>query len=137
VDPAQDAIFFHDDQGSDEGKLVYFRPGQTGLQVLLDDVKELRRVDRVGGDLVAVMRRSTGNKDVDLRVLDLPTMTSGPAFLTAPDVDEFPARAVRTDAGVPVRAAHAELDWMWAYDTRTGALAKMTQRKLLYGPGSR
>ena len=133
--PAQDAIFFHDDQGGDQGKLVSFKPGQTGLQILLSDVKELRRVDRAGGDLVAVMRRSTGNKDVELRVLDLPTMTSGPAFLTAPDLDEFPARAVRTDAVYLFVQRTPNLDWMWAYDTRTGTLAKMTQRKLLYGPG--
>jgi hypothetical protein len=133
--PAQDAVLFHDDQGGDQGQLVYFNPGQTGLKPLLDDVEELRRIDRVGGDLVAVMRRSTGNKDVELRVLDLQTMTSGPAFLTAPGVDEFPARAVRTDAVYAFVQRTPNLDWMWAFDTRTGTLAKMTPRKLLYGPG--
>jgi hypothetical protein len=131
--PARDAIVFHDDQGSDQGRLAVLRPDQTGVQTLLDDTKEVFRVDRVGTRMVVVLRRSTGDKDLELHLVDA-QLAGTTGFLTAPDTDLFPTRAVRTDGVYTFVQRTPTFDALWSFDTRTQALGLMTPRKFRYGP---
>ena len=131
--PAHDALVFHDDQGGDQGSLRFLRPGQVGAQVLLDDVKEVRRVDRVDGDLVVVLRRSTGAKDLELHHVAAP-LAGTAHFYSAADVDEFPLVAARTDSVYAFVHRRPTFEWLWSYSLRTGGVGLLTPRKLRFGP---
>ena len=75
---------------------------------------------------------STGNKDLELHLVD-GALTGTTGFFTAPDTDEFPARAVRSDRVYTFVQRTPLYDFMWGFDPRSQALGLMIQRKLRFG----
>lgn len=128
--PDRSAIVFHDDEGE---RLLAARPGQVGLQVVLDQVKDLDRVEALGPDLVATTRSSSGNKDKGLFVIPAGTLTPGPAFFTAPDAHEFPTALPRVGGKFAFVEELPTHELLRVYDHATGQTTLLTPRPLRYG----
>ncbi len=129
--PAQDVLVFHDDDGN--GQLVAALPGQSGLQVLIPDAKDLDRLDRAGMNLVAVVRRETGNKDRELHLIQ-PGLGAATKFFSMPDTHDLLRSASRADGVYAFVQTTPTSESLWAYDPAAGQLGLMTPRPLVYGP---
>jgi len=124
-------LVLHDSQNG-VGDLISAVPGQSGIHVQIADVKSLDWLEPAGSRLVAVVRRSSGNKDRE--VWTLPASLTGPPTLalSMPDVNLVARMVERADGWVGFVEVDPLKERLWLLDASSGALRKF--RRLLYGP---
>jgi hypothetical protein len=86
--PAAGAFLMYDEQSGGTGRIVAVRPGVNGVQVLMNDVKQVDFIEQVGNRVVISLRLATGLRQHQL--VKLPSdLSTGPVVVHDGGDDSF------------------------------------------------
>ena len=131
--PSEQAFVFFGELSGGTGFLAASRPGQIGLQLLVSDVKEFYDLQRAGNEWVAFLRRSSGNKQLEVR--ELPQGLQGTSLLVlgSQDTNEFTRFSSRDDGALAFTETWPSHEFLWVWDAPANQLKLLTDRQLTFG----
>ncbi len=131
--PSEQAFVFFAEQSGGTGALAVARPGQAGLQILLNDVKELYELQPAGNEWVVFLRRSSGDKPFQAYELPQGLQASPLLVQSSLDTEAFTRFSSRDDGAVAFSQSFLTHEFLWVWNAPANQLTLLTTRELNFG----
>jgi hypothetical protein len=131
--PQTQAILLAD---SDADQLISIRPTQSGVNVLLADVRDLDWVEPVGSELVLAIRRESGTKPRQIAVVPGDLGSSPGIVFSSNNADSLERPCARQDGWLAFIEKIAPLEQLHLLEVGTGIAQPVIGQPLIFGPSA-
>jgi hypothetical protein len=126
------SVVLHDSDSGGGGQFLRTIPGQTGIQTVIGNVKELDGIEAVGDHVFAVIQRDQGSDDREVWVIP-PIGAGAPSLvMSMPEIEHVLHTAVHGDGYVGFVRTESGKQRLWLLNVHDLSTRKL--RRFLYGP---